>query len=99
MLKCTLYCKRVQKNSIILEILKDFYVNSIFYQTKIPNMNRNVLIYSKFSKQIGKIIILQLHEEWKISPSQVQKQGSKNGTVVHPFTIAKVPFNQDKTMI
>jgi hypothetical protein len=30
--------------------------------------------------------ISKLHEEWKISPSQVYGQGSKNGSVIHPFS-------------
>jgi uncharacterized membrane protein len=71
-LKCILHSRRVQIFSIILAILEEFLVNSIFHETNIPTVDIKVLMYYNFSKRIlEKNEISKLHEEWKISPSQV----------------------------
>jgi hypothetical protein len=72
-LKCNLQWRRVLKISIILAILEEFLVILIFYETKISTLDMKVQLYSKFSKNknLEKNEITKLHEEWKISPSQV----------------------------
>jgi hypothetical protein len=71
-LKCTLHWRRVQKISITLAILVEFFVISLFHETKIPTVDMMVQVSSNFSKkQFKKNKISKLHEEWKISPSQV----------------------------
>jgi hypothetical protein len=49
-LKCTLHWRRVQKNSITLAILVEFFVISLFHQTKIPMVDMKVQVYSNFTK-------------------------------------------------
>jgi hypothetical protein len=49
-LKYTLHWRRVQKISIILAILEEFLVISIFHRTKIPTVDMKVQLYSKFGK-------------------------------------------------
>jgi hypothetical protein len=41
---------RVQKISNTLAILVEFFVISLFYETKIPTVDMKVLVYSKFRK-------------------------------------------------
>jgi hypothetical protein len=66
-LKSTLHYRRVQKNSITLAILVEFFVISFFHETKIPTVDMKVQVYSKFSKKNWKKNkISKLHEEWKI---------------------------------
>jgi hypothetical protein len=63
-LKCTLHCGRVQKNSITLAILMEFFVISIFLQTKIPMVDMIILNLGKikFGKiKFGKSKISNLH--------------------------------------
>jgi hypothetical protein len=50
---------------------EEFLVNSLFHETKIPMMDMKVQVYSSFSKKLEKNKISKLHEEWKISFSQV----------------------------
>jgi hypothetical protein len=47
-------------------------------------VDMKVLGYSNFTIEINEISKLQ--GEWKISFFQVWGQGSKNGSVVHPFS-------------
>jgi hypothetical protein len=44
----------VQKISIILAILVEFLVISLFYETKIPIVDMKVQVYTNFSKKIQK---------------------------------------------
>jgi hypothetical protein len=46
--------KKGTKNSIILAILEEFLVNSLFQKTRIPMADIKVLVYSNFSKKIEK---------------------------------------------
>jgi hypothetical protein len=47
-------------------------VISLFHETKIPMVDMKVQEYFNFSKHnLEKNKISKLHEEWKISPSQV----------------------------
>jgi hypothetical protein len=53
------------------------------------------------AKKVPKNEIYKLHEEWKISHSQVYRQPSKNGGAIHPFSqnarpIPKLPHNSKK---
>jgi hypothetical protein len=65
-------------------------------------VDMKVLVYNNFSKNfLKKNEISKLHEEWKISPSEVLGQGSKNEGVVHPFfqnarPISKLTYNIQK---
>jgi hypothetical protein len=43
--------KRVQIFSIILAILEEFLMNSLFHETKIPTVDMKVQVYSKFSQK------------------------------------------------
>jgi hypothetical protein len=53
--------------SIILAILVEFLVISLFHETKIPMVDMKVQVYSNFSKKNWeKNEISKLHEEWKI---------------------------------
>jgi hypothetical protein len=61
----------VQNISITLAILVEFLVISVFHETKFPTVDMKVQVYSKFSQKKEKNEISKLHEEWKISPSQV----------------------------
>jgi hypothetical protein len=75
-------------------------VNSLLYYTKVPTIDMKVMVYSNFSHFFINEIP-KPHEEWKISPSQVQGQGSKNRSSVHPFSqnakpISKLPHNTKK---
>ena len=55
-------------------------------------VDMKVQVSSNFSKKIlEKNEISKLHEEWNISSSQVQGQGSKNGSFVHPFSQNAIP--------
>jgi hypothetical protein len=50
----------------------EFLVISNFHETKVPTANMKVHVYSKFrKKKLEKIEISKLHEDWKISPTQV----------------------------
>jgi hypothetical protein len=49
-LKCTLHRRGVQKISITLAKLVEFFVISIFHETKIQTVDMKVQMYSKFSK-------------------------------------------------
>jgi hypothetical protein len=49
-LKCTLHCRRVQKFSITLAILVDFFVISLLHETKIPIVEMEVQVFSNFSQ-------------------------------------------------
>jgi hypothetical protein len=49
-LKSTLHWRRVQKISITLAILVDFFAISFFHETKIPMVDMKVQVNSKFSK-------------------------------------------------
>jgi hypothetical protein len=49
-LKSTLHSRRVQKISITLAILAEFFVISFFHETKIPMVDMKVQVYSKFKK-------------------------------------------------
>jgi hypothetical protein len=61
-----------KKISIILAILKELLVNSLFHEVKIPTMDMKVQVYSNFShKNLEINEISKLHEKWKISPFQV----------------------------
>jgi hypothetical protein len=42
-------------------------------------VDMKAVIYSIFPKKLKKLKISKLHDQWKISPSQVVGQGSKNG--------------------
>jgi hypothetical protein len=46
-------------------------VNSLFHETKIPTVDMKVQVYSNFSIFLENNEISKLHEEWKISTSQV----------------------------
>jgi hypothetical protein len=70
-LKYTLHWRRVQKFSIILAILEEFFVIALFYETKIPIVDMKVQVYSNFRKKFQKNEISMFHEEWKILRSQV----------------------------
>jgi hypothetical protein len=41
-LTCTLHSRRVQKNSITLAIIVEYFVIALFYETKIPTMHVKV---------------------------------------------------------
>jgi hypothetical protein len=49
-LECTLHWRRVQKISITLAILVEFFVIALFHQTKILIVDMKVQVYSKFRK-------------------------------------------------
>jgi hypothetical protein len=49
-LKSTLHSRRVQKTSITLAILVKFFVISFFHETKIPTVDIEIQVYSKFRK-------------------------------------------------
>jgi hypothetical protein len=61
-------------------------VIALFNETKIPIMDMKVQVYSNLAKKIQKNEISKLHEDWKISPSQVYGQASKNGSAVYMFS-------------
>jgi hypothetical protein len=66
-LKSTLHPRRVQFFFNTLAILVEFFVISLFHETKIPTVDMKVQVYSKFSKKNWKKNkISKLHEEWKI---------------------------------
>jgi hypothetical protein len=50
-LKCTLHSRRVQKNFIILTILVEFLVISLFHGTKIPSVDMKVEVSFNFRKK------------------------------------------------
>jgi hypothetical protein len=50
-------------NSITLAILVEFFVISLFHETKIPMMGMKVQVSSNFSKKLKKIEISKHHEE------------------------------------
>jgi hypothetical protein len=68
-----MHSRRVQFFSITLAIPKEFLVNSLFQETKIPIVDMKVLVYSNFNKNKiwKKNEISKLHEGWKISSFQV----------------------------
>jgi hypothetical protein len=49
-LKTNLHRRRVHKISITIARLVEFFVISLFYETKIPMVDMKVQVYSKFSK-------------------------------------------------
>jgi hypothetical protein len=51
-LECTLHWQRVQKISITLAILVEFFVISFFNDTKIPTVDMKVQVSSNFSNKI-----------------------------------------------
>jgi hypothetical protein len=46
--------KKDKKNSITLAILVEFFVISLFHETKIPTVDMKVQMHSNFSKKFGK---------------------------------------------
>jgi hypothetical protein len=64
--------KKGTKISIILTILEEFLVYSLFYETKFSKVDMKVQVYFNCSKKnLDKDEISKINEEWKISPSQV----------------------------
>jgi hypothetical protein len=69
-LKCTLHWRRVQTISIILAILEEFLVISIFHEKKFWMVDMKVQVYSKFRK----------NKNWK----KIKSSSSMRNGRIHP---------------